>query len=87
MNFFFSKKNEIYIRRLPYEQAELILKKELDEYYMREIRKIRIVHGKGAGILKKMTWDYLSEQPFVKRFYEAQYFDGGSGATIVEFKD
>ena len=76
---------EIYIRRLHYEQAELKLKKELDELYMQEYKKIRIVHGKGQGILRQMTQDYLALQPFVKKFYEAPHFSGGNGVTIVEF--
>lgn len=79
-------KNEIYIRQLTYEEAELKLKKELDQHYLDKVISIRIVHGKGGGILKKMVWDYLSEQPFIKRFYEAPFFEGGAGATIVEFE-
>lgn len=79
-------KNEIYIRQLPYEEAELILIKELDQYYLQGVSRIRIVHGKGKGILKKMVWDYLSKQYFVKKIYEAPFFEGGSGATIVEFE-
>ncbi len=71
---------------MPYEQAELILKKELDKYYMQGISRIRIVHGKGKGILKEMVWDYLSKQEFVKNYYEAPYFEGGNGATIAEFE-
>lgn len=80
------RRNEIYIRRLPYEQAELILKKELDRYYLQQENRVRIIHGKGEGILKKMVWDYLSGQPFIKQFYEAPFFEGGAGVTIAEFK-
>ena len=79
-------KNEIYLRQLPYEQAELKLKKELDQYYLDHVARVRIVHGKGEGILRKMVQDYLSEQPFVEKFYEASFFEGGSGATIAEFE-
>jgi len=78
-------KNEIYIRKLPYEQAELKLKKELDQYYMNGVSRIRIIHGKGEGILKAMTRDYCKEQSFVKKIYEAPFYEGGAGATIVEF--
>ncbi len=79
-------KNEIYLRQLPYEAAELKLKKELDEYYLNQVAKVRIVHGKGKGVLKEMVWDYLSKQPFIKKFYEAPFFEGGAGATVAEFK-
>ena len=79
------RKNEIYLRQLSYETAELKLKKELDEYYLKQVNRIRIVHGKGEGILKKMVQNYLSKQPFIKKFYEAPFYEGGAGATVVEF--
>lgn len=76
---------QIYLRKLPYEQAELKLRKELDHYYILEYKKIRIVHGKGKGILKRMVREYLEKQPFVKKFEDAPFFEGGYGVTIVNF--
>jgi len=80
-----SHKNEICIRQLPYEAAELKLKKELDEYYMKKVNRVRIIHGKGGGVLKKMVQEYLAVQPFIKKYYDAPYYEGGRGVTIVEF--
>ena len=54
-------RNEIYIRRMKYEEAELELKKEIDRLYMEDVSSVRIVHGKGKGVLKKMVQDYLLE--------------------------
>lgn len=79
------KTDEIYIRRLPFHEAELKLKKELDRCYMNQQRRVRIIHGKGQGVLKKLVLDYASRQPFVKKVSDAPFYLGGSGVTIVEF--
>ncbi len=80
-------RNEIYIRRMKYEEAELELKKEIDRLYMEDVSSVRIVHGKGKGVLKKMVQDYLLEQPFVDIIHDGSFFEGGAGVTIVKFKN
>ncbi len=76
---------EIYIRKMEYDAAKSKLKRELDELYLAGEYKIKIVHGKGKGILREMVAEYLTKQPFVKSFYSAPLYYGGSGVTIVEF--
>ncbi|MBN1898677.1 MAG: Smr/MutS family protein [Spirochaetes bacterium] len=80
------KKDVIYLRRLRWDEAELKLMKELDILYLKGIKKIKIVHGKGGGKLKEMVAAYLSRQPFVEGFEQAPYYEGGSGVTIVTFR-
>ncbi len=80
------KKNVIWIRKLSWEEARLKLMSELDTLYLRGVKEVRIVHGKGTGELKRMAREYLEKQPFVKNFKDAPYYDGGSGVTIVEFE-
>jgi DNA mismatch repair protein MutS2 len=76
---------EIYIRRMSYGEAELTLKKELDQFYMEKAGRVKVVHGKGQGILKNMVREYALRQPFVKKVYDAPFYGGGAGVTIVEF--
>jgi DNA mismatch repair protein MutS2 len=80
-----SRKNEIYLRHLRWEEAQLKLRKELDIHYMAGKKSVRIVHGKGTGVLKNMTREYLALQPFVKNYYEAPFSEGGAGVTIADF--
>lgn len=47
-------------------------------------RQIKILHGKGDGILKTMIRDFLKQQPEVKSFYAERVEFGGEGITIVE---
>jgi len=47
---------------------------------------VRIIHGKGRGILKKSVLEILKKSPFVESFKDAPMEAGGWGATIVELK-
>ena len=66
--------------------------KKVVETYLAEARTkgfqyVRIIHGKGMGVQREMVRKLLSEKEFVKRFRFGDEFSGGSGATVVEFKD
>ncbi len=60
--------------------------KFLDEAYMNNHDRIRIVHGMGMGALKRAIATLLSDHPHVAKFYPATGSEGGNGATIVELK-
>ncbi len=51
-----------------------------------DIYSVRIVHGKGHGILKKRVRGLLEKNPFVLAFKDAPPEAGGWGATLVELK-
>jgi DNA-nicking Smr family endonuclease len=51
-----------------------------------DIYSIRIVHGKGRGILKKRVQGLLKKNLMVKSFQDAPPEAGGWGATLVELK-
>jgi DNA mismatch repair protein MutS2 len=59
----------------------------LDAAVMATASRVRIVHGHGMGILKKSIGQLLKSSPHVEKFYPADQFEGGTGATIVELKD
>ena len=50
------------------------------------IYSIRIVHGKGRGILKKRVQGLLKKNPLVESYRNAPLQAGGWGATLVELK-
>lgn len=52
----------------------------------RGMRTIRIIHGKGQGILKTAIRNWLVQIPEVLAFAEAKPGDGGSGAVLVLLK-
>ena len=62
----------------------------LDDYFTAcieaNIYSVRIVHGKGQGILKKRVHGLLKKNPLVLTFKAAPSEAGGWGATMVELK-
>ena len=46
--------------------------------------RVRIVHGKGTGVLKIEVARYLATHPLVLRYQSADFYHGGSGATDVD---
>jgi len=51
------------------------------------IYSVRIVHGKGRGVLRKRVRSLLRGSPLVASFSEAPLSSGGWGATLVEIKE
>lgn len=59
----------------------------LDETYGAGLRRVRIVHGKGTGALRRAVHDHLREHPLVEEFATADADEGGAGATVVTLKE
>ena len=52
---------------------------------MSHLPSVRVVHGKGTGILRQAVHDYLKGVPYVKSFKLGEFGEGDSGVTIVTF--
>src|SRR5881275_225020 len=69
------------------EEARDLVDEFLDRAVMATASRVRIVHGHGMGILKKIIAELLSRHPHVAKFYQAPQQEGGAGATIVELRE
>ena len=58
----------------------------ISEAILHNCSEIRVVHGKGTGILRKAVQDYLKTSPAVESFRLGKYGEGESGVTIVTLK-
>lgn len=76
---------EIHLRAMRAEDAEEQLVKFLDEAVLAGLHQVRIVHGKGEGILRKLTHDLLRRYRDVKSFRDGEPGEGGHGVTIAVF--
>lgn len=69
------------------EEASEEIEKFLDSAVLAQVQRVRIVHGHGMGVLKRMVADLLKHSPHVEKFYPASQSEGGAGATVVELKE
>ncbi len=76
-------KAEIDIRGQRVEEALATIQEFIDEAIMLDKNQLRILHGKGNGILKETIRDYLRTEAMVKSFKDEHVQFGGSGITIV----
>ncbi len=77
-------KPDIDIRGMRANEAIEKAVQHLDEAVITETSTVKILHGKGDGILRQMIREYLGTMPFVKSFRDEHVQYGGSGITIVE---
>jgi DNA-nicking Smr family endonuclease len=68
------------------EQAATIVAAFLNQCLARGLRCVRIVHGKGLGILKAKLRKWLPQREEVLAYCQAPANDGGSGALLVLLK-
>lgn len=74
---------ELHLRHMRAEDAQEKLEKFVDESVLAGFATLRIVHGKGEGVLRKLTHDFLRSSRAVKSFGLASAEEGGDGVTVV----
>jgi DNA mismatch repair protein MutS2 len=77
-------KPEIDIRGVRGEEAIEKVRDLIDNALMVQHRNLRILHGKGNGILRELVRQYLGTVDVVKSFRDENVELGGSGITVVE---
>ncbi|PRP98613.1 Smr/MutS family protein [Enhygromyxa salina] len=70
----------------PKEVAPLV-REYIDVCHAREIRDLRIVHGKGKGVLRRTVHSLLEKHPLVEDFRLGGHGEGSWGATIVRLRE
>lgn len=75
---------EIDIRGMNVEEAILELDKYIDDAFIARFNNIRIIHGKGTGLLRKGVRDYLQKNKRVKNIKKGAFNEGGDGVTVAE---
>ncbi len=76
-------KSDIDIRGKRGEEALDIVRNFIDDATVVGVTELRILHGKGNGILKSLVRDYLSAQDVVRSCKDEHAERGGSGITVV----
>jgi len=68
------------------DEATEELEKYLDRAFLAGLPRVRVIHGHGAGILRRGVRDFLKSHPHVAGIAEAAQNEGGQGATMVELR-
>ncbi|MCX6243383.1 MAG: Smr/MutS family protein [Bacteroidetes bacterium] len=68
------------------DEAHGELQRYIDDAILLSLPEVRILHGKGNGILRQITRDYLSTVKEVKKFSDEAIERGGAGITVVVFR-
>ncbi|GAA4307402.1 endonuclease MutS2 [Mucilaginibacter gynuensis] len=77
---------EMDVRGMRTDEALQSIEKVLDRALMMSVNSIKIIHGKGDGILRKMIRDYLKKYDQVGRMEDEHPDRGGNGITYVYLK-
>jgi DNA mismatch repair protein MutS2 len=78
--------HELHLVGRTTDEARDMVEQYLDDAFMAGLAKVRLVHGKGTGALRKAVRDLLSAHPLVDSFREGEPSEGGSGATVAALK-
>lgn len=77
---------ELNIIGMHRDEAQEALIKYLDSCKIKNLKQVRIIHGFGSGVLRKMVHEYLSNLKGVK-YRLGDISEGGGGATVVILHD
>ena len=77
---------EIDLRGLDSQDMSDRLEKYLDDAALAGLPYVRIIHGKGTGVLRRTARKLLLDHPHVKYIESGQDNEGGDGVTIAHMK-
>lgn len=78
--------SEINVIGLTADHAGDEVARYVDQAFLAGLRRVRIVHGTGMGVLRRTLRASLQAHPHVATVTEADQYEGGQGATIVELR-
>ncbi len=77
---------EVDLRGMDAVEAICVLDNYLDSAMRGNLHSVRIIHGKGTGVLRNAVHQSLRKNKFIKTFRLGVYGEGEDGVTIAEFK-
>ena len=78
--------SEVDLRGMDSVEAICVLDRYMDEAMRSNLQSVRIIHGKGTGVLRTAVHQSLRKNKFVKKFRLGVYGEGEDGVTIAEFR-
>lgn len=79
-------KPHIDIRGKRAEESIQEVEKLIDDALQLGVKELKILHGKGTGVLRKVIREVLAKSPYVESFEDEKLEMGGHGITNVKIK-
>lgn len=67
-------------------EVEAVVEAYLEEARSLGLKNVRIIHGRGIGVQRRIVRSVLARTPFVGSYADAPEQAGGWGATIVTLR-
>ncbi len=80
-------KTEVDVRGFEADDAVRAVERFLEDASMSGAPAVRIIHGKGKGVLREQMKRFLARNSLVKEFRLGEMGEGGTGVTIVTLAD
>ena len=77
--------SEVDLRGMDSIEAICVLERYLDEAMRSNLKSVRIIHGKGSGVLRSSVQQALKKNKHIRSFRLGLYGEGEDGVTIAEF--
>ena len=78
--------SEVDVRGMCAEEAIIEVDQFLSSAMMSSLPSVRIIHGKGTGVLRNAIQQHLKRNKRIKTVRNGVYGEGENGVTVVEFK-
>ena len=81
----YAMETQLDIRGYSKSEAEASVQEFFDNALMSSVARLKILHGKGSGVLKKVVWSKAKEYKDIKKIWHPEEEFGGHGVSFVSF--
>jgi DNA mismatch repair protein MutS2 len=78
--------SEIHLLGQRADEARDAVERYLDQAFLAGLPSVRVVHGKGTGVLRRVVREMLAAHPHVASYRDGEPSEGGAGATVAALK-
>lgn len=77
-------RSEVDVRGMRADELDSIVLQALDDAIRADLPSLRIIHGKGTGVLRDRVAEMLKKDTRIRQFRLGAWNEGGTGVTVVE---
>jgi DNA mismatch repair protein MutS2 len=77
-------RGEIDVRGVRADELDTIVLQALDDAIRADLPALRIIHGKGTGVLRDRVAEMLKKDTRIRQFRLGAWNEGGTGVTVVD---